>query len=219
MATVLKPQIKNIDYGKLTPAGHLFLDHRWSVGGTFEITRIDLGRYPDGGGGRYHDDLRFPFVVMRSKIPMSERMRRCGAQSVGYGNDSGRRGPEGYPIPTEDYIAALVRCYGDRVESRSIDLEPYAARVVRGRMSLEDAVNAAGETILHLMDGGGRRLDRPAQRFLRSWDYAGLVCRESCRGSAAAAKARNRFRGPQMTSRPAGGTDSWIRCRSLSSRK
>jgi hypothetical protein len=147
-----KPQIKNIDYGKLTPAGCLFLDPRQSIGGNFEITRIDLGRYPDGGGGRYHDDLRFPFVMMQSKIPMSKRMRRYGVQSVGYGNDSGRRGPKGDPIPTEDYIAALVRCYGDRPDSRCIDLAPYAARVVRGRMSLEGAVNAAGETILHLME-------------------------------------------------------------------
>ncbi len=145
MNTVVKQPVKNIDYRKLTPAGRLFLDHSRGI-----ITRIDLRYMP---GTRIYDDLLFPKVVMCSKIPMSERMRRYGLQSVTPESDSGKRGPDGSRIPTESYIAGMVRCYGDRHDRRTIDLHPYAGRVVRGRMSLEDAVNVAGETILHLMEG------------------------------------------------------------------
>jgi len=43
--------------------------------------------------------------------------------------------------------------WGDRSSSFYVDLEPYASKVVSGRMSLEDAINAAGADILLLLDG------------------------------------------------------------------
>ncbi len=153
MATAEKPRIENVDYDKLTPAGRLFLDHRRSIWGMSDITKIDLRRYPNGNLGLCHDDLRFPVVVMRSKIPLGERMRKYGLQGVTPNCDSGRRGPDGSPIPTEEYIASTVRCYGKIRDTRRVDLDPYASRVLHGRMSLEQAINAAGETILHLMEG------------------------------------------------------------------
>jgi len=148
MSTVPRPPVTNIDYNRLTPAGRLFLDHRQS-----EITRIDLRRFSTGDGEWDYDDLAFPSVLMRSVLSRSERMRKYGVMTVGPGDDTGNRGPNGDPIPTEDYIQREVKMHGDKYESRSIDLEPYASKVIGGQMSLEDAINAGGADILHLMDG------------------------------------------------------------------
>jgi hypothetical protein len=147
MSTVPRPPVTNIDYNRLTPAGRLFLDHCQR-----EITQIDLRRFSTGGGEWDYDDFAFPSVFMRSILSTSERMRKYGITTVSPGDDTGNRGPDGDPIPTEDYIQRVVTMYGDKHESRCIDLEPYASKVIGGHMSLEDAINAGGADILHLMD-------------------------------------------------------------------
>ena len=189
MATVEKPRIKDVDYDKLTPAGRLFLDHRRSISGAFDITEIDLRCYPNGNLGLCHDDLKFPVVVMRSKIPLGERMRKYGLQGVTPNCDSGRRAPDGSPIPTEEYIASTVRCYGKIRDTRRVDLAPYASRVLRGRMSLEEAVNAAGEEILHLMEGEFEIVEEKRGRnpFGRELTIDGEADRDEKRGSGTSA--------------------------------
>jgi hypothetical protein len=103
------------------------------------------------------DELRMPSVWVDSTIPIDERMRKYGCAcdrsnfSGNWRTCSDKSGTHRIPIPTEKYIQAVVKCYGHHHPGQSIDLAPYASRVCDGRMTLEAAVNAAGEELMQAL--------------------------------------------------------------------
>jgi hypothetical protein len=138
----------------LSEKGMLFLQNAKTAGGD-SIYNIDSKLHGNGLGGLFFDDLGFPVVRVRSKIPLSERMKLFGVKSYILPQDySGSKGPQGHPIPTHDYIDRIMLVYGDSYETRTISLESYASKVRRGEMTIDEAINAAGNDLHQLLTLG-----------------------------------------------------------------
>jgi len=142
-----------VDRTKLTPPGNLFMEYARTLQGG-NLIGTDLRFSKEGNGDKDVDDLTFPIVRLRSRIPSSERMRRFGVEALQPMDCSGKHGPQGHPIPTEDYISRFVHAYGDKHGSRTFTLEPYADAVVSGKMSVEEAINSAGTDLVGMIEAG-----------------------------------------------------------------
>lgn len=128
--------------GELSNDGKLFMQHAHGFGG--QLLDIDLNHY-DGET----DDLANPIVHVRSKIGMAERMRRFGIECLGSRNDwSGKCGPQGHPIPTEDYIQRVSTAYNDHHDTRTISADQYR------RSGTVAAINRAGRELRELIEQG-----------------------------------------------------------------
>lgn len=128
----------------LNDDGRLFVSHMRTLHGEI-LSRISTD----------DDDLTTPMVRLISQLTYGERMRQFGIDCVPRRQDaSGKYGPQGHIIPTEDYIARVIACYGDTPERRTISLDPYVHRVRHGRMSLANAINAAGRDLREMLTAG-----------------------------------------------------------------
>jgi hypothetical protein len=133
---------------KLTPAGKLFLGHARTLRGG-KLIDLDHRLYRDADGSHYPDDLTDPVVRIVSTISWSERARQYGIECLSNRSDwSGARGPQGHPIPTEDYIDLVAGAYGDEPEHRIISLHPYR------RLPLTEAINRAGQDLSDCLQEG-----------------------------------------------------------------
>lgn len=133
-----------MDDSKLTKNGKLFLLHARNAHGTKLINvNADI-----------EDDLTFPIVYVKSKIARSERMRRFGADGLTKSDFSGKISKKGCPIPTDSYIERVTTMYGDDFDGYHVSIEPYCNGLKKGQITLEDAINMAGDHLLESITEG-----------------------------------------------------------------
>jgi len=129
---------------ELTDSGRLFVQYARTPGGQ-PLALEDMVQ------GLYPDDLTDPVVRVISKLTWPERARQFGVEALDIqpSVQSGRRGPQGHHIPTEEYISRVGRVYGDDRETRTVGLDPYR------RLPLVAAINRAGNDLSDLLSAGG----------------------------------------------------------------
>lgn len=115
-------------------------------------------------------------VRVRSRLPWSERARRYGVAGLmgadirsrsgksyredSYGTtriprDDAMMGPQGDPIPTEDYIARVVAGYGDERGRRRWEVPMDILRAVRtGAITGAEAINRAAAALAQWCEDG-----------------------------------------------------------------
>lgn len=130
---------------KLDTDGRFFLDHARGIhGDRIPAERVDVRHFRGG-----YDDLTYPIVRLVSRIAESERLRRFGIEALGSRSDwTGRYGPDGGFIPTDDFISRLTRCYGDAPARRSVEITP------RRSEALAEAINRTGRALRSMLAEG-----------------------------------------------------------------
>ncbi|MDY0362671.1 MAG: helix-turn-helix transcriptional regulator [Desulforegulaceae bacterium] len=97
-----------------------------------------------------HDDLTNPVVRLRSKISLEERMKLFGSPDTPKQFYSGERGPEGYPIPSEEYLIKIRNSYGQYKETRVISLKPTRGFDRENKMI--EQINKVGLEITEMLE-------------------------------------------------------------------
>ena len=70
-------------------------------------------------------------VRVRDRLGYAARARRFGIEGLPRCNSTGELGPQGDPIPTEEYLHDLIVGYGDRHDTRFWEVPRGIVRAVR----------------------------------------------------------------------------------------
>ena len=95
-------------------------------------------------------------LVVDDQFLWSERARKMGVEGLDPSHRSGKFGPKGDPIPSEQYILRVIKVYGDEKHVRRFETPDRIVRAVESKkLNGLEAINELGnEFASYVMDGG-----------------------------------------------------------------
>lgn len=94
-------------------------------------------------------------IMVDDQLTWSERARKFGLSGLDPVNRSGEFGPQGAPIPNEEYLQRVAAAFGDEKNPRHFDVPDRIVRAVKaGKISGLEAINQIGDDFARFINDG-----------------------------------------------------------------